>query len=77
MSSYVAVAGVPSGDTCSIFGLTPQEIRYLQVSILKVCQQKVLHSILTKKIYSELCFEQMWKVFNKFEFIQIPLRKHF
>ena len=33
MSSYVAVAGIPSGDTCSIFGLTPQEIRYLQVSI--------------------------------------------
>lgn len=30
MSSYVAVAGVPSADTCSIFGLTPQEIRYLQ-----------------------------------------------
>jgi len=30
MSSYVAVAGIPSGDTCSIFGLTPQEIRYLQ-----------------------------------------------
>ena len=35
MSSYVAVAGIPSGDTCSIFGLTPQEIRYLQVSVLK------------------------------------------
>ena len=32
MSSYVAVSGIPSGDTCSIFGLTPQEVRYLQVS---------------------------------------------
>ena len=32
MSSYVAVLGIPSGDTCSIFGLTPQEVRYLQVS---------------------------------------------
>ena len=31
MSSYVAVAGIPSGNTCSIFGLTPQEVRYLQV----------------------------------------------
>ena len=31
MSSYVAVAGKPSGDSVCIFGLTPQEIRYLQV----------------------------------------------
>ena len=34
MSSYVAVTGIPTGETCSIFGLTPQEIRYLQVRFL-------------------------------------------
>ena len=33
MSSYVAVTGVPTGETCGVFGLTPQEIRYLQASI--------------------------------------------
>ncbi len=32
MSSYVAVLGKPTGETSCIFGLTPQEIRYLQVS---------------------------------------------
>jgi hypothetical protein len=31
MSSYVAVTGTPSGESCCIFGLTPQEMRYLQV----------------------------------------------
>ena len=31
MSSYVAVLGKPTGETSCIFGLTPQEIRYLQV----------------------------------------------
>jgi len=30
MSSYVAVAGKPTGDSVCIFGLTPQEVRYLQ-----------------------------------------------
>ena len=33
MSSYVAVVGKPTGETVSIFGLTPQEVRYLQVCI--------------------------------------------
>jgi len=31
MSSYVAVLGKPTGETSCVFGLTPQEIRYLQV----------------------------------------------
>jgi len=30
MSSYVAVVGKPTGETVNIFGLTPQEVRYLQ-----------------------------------------------
>ena len=34
MSSYVAVAGKPTGDSVCIFGLTPQEVRYLQVQNL-------------------------------------------
>lgn len=33
MSSYVAVVGRPTGETVCIFGLTPQEVRYLQVRI--------------------------------------------
>ena len=32
MSSYVAVQGVPRKDNCNVFGLTPQEVRYLRVS---------------------------------------------
>ena len=32
MSSYVGVAGTPIIDTCSVFGLTPHELRYLQVT---------------------------------------------
>ena len=31
MSSYVAITGRPTGDSICIFGLTPQEVRYLQV----------------------------------------------
>ena len=31
MSSYVSVLGTPTGETCCVFGLTPQEVRYLQV----------------------------------------------
>ena len=31
MSSYVAVVGKPVGESVCIFGLTPQEVRYLQV----------------------------------------------
>ena len=31
MSSYVAVSGTPSRDSCNVFGLTPQEVRYLRV----------------------------------------------
>jgi hypothetical protein len=31
MSSYVAVAGTPQVDSCCVFGLTPQEVRYLKV----------------------------------------------
>ncbi|TRY61899.1 hypothetical protein TCAL_09158 [Tigriopus californicus] len=30
MSSYVSVVGTPTAETCCIFGLTPQEMRYLQ-----------------------------------------------
>jgi len=30
MSSYVAVVGKPVGESVCIFGLTPQEVRYLQ-----------------------------------------------
>ena len=32
MSSYVAVQGAPRKDSCSVFGLTPQELRYLRVN---------------------------------------------
>ena len=31
MSSYVAVQGIPRKDSCSVFGLTPKEVRYLKV----------------------------------------------
>ena len=31
MSSYVAVEGTPILDNCNVFGLTPHEVRYLQV----------------------------------------------
>ena len=31
MSSYVAVTGIPEANYCGVFGLTPQELRYLQV----------------------------------------------
>ncbi|XP_023333627.1 uncharacterized protein LOC111705355 [Eurytemora carolleeae] len=30
MSSYVAVSGTPNNDCCTVFGLTPQEVRYLK-----------------------------------------------
>jgi len=30
MSSYVAVSGTPHTDCCSVYGLTPQEVRYLK-----------------------------------------------
>lgn len=30
MSSYVAVAGTPQVNNCNVFGLTPQEVRYLK-----------------------------------------------
>jgi hypothetical protein len=33
MSSYVAVSGTPQNDTCSVYGLTPQEVRYLKVGV--------------------------------------------
>ena len=36
MSSYVAVVGKPTGENVSIFGLTPQEVRYLQVNTAKI-----------------------------------------
>ena len=31
MSSYVAVTGRPEANFCCVFGLTPQELRYLKV----------------------------------------------
>ena len=31
MSSYVAVSGRPESNYCCVFGLTPQELRYLKV----------------------------------------------
>merc|ERR1719483_1461781 len=31
MSSYVAVQGAPRKDSCSVFGLTPKEVRYLRI----------------------------------------------
>ena len=34
MSSYVAVTGKPEANHCSVFGLTPKELRYLKVGIL-------------------------------------------
>ena len=30
-SSYVLLTGSPSASTCTTFGLTPKELRYLQV----------------------------------------------
>ena len=34
MSSYVAITGKPEANHCSVFGLTPQELRYLKVGII-------------------------------------------
>ena len=34
MSSYVAVVGTPSKAVCHVYGLTPQEVRYLKVSVI-------------------------------------------
>ena len=31
MSSYVVVTGTPVEDHCTVFGLTPMELRYLRV----------------------------------------------
>ena len=33
MSSYVAVTGKPEANFAAVFGLTPQELRYLKVSV--------------------------------------------
>ena len=39
MSSYVSVVGKPTAETCCTFGLTPQEVRYLQVSVKVPCEE--------------------------------------
>ena len=36
MSSYVAVSGRPESNYCCVFGLTPQELRYLKVHSLGI-----------------------------------------
>ena len=36
MSSYVAVTGKPEANFAAVFGLTPQELRYLKVSVQRV-----------------------------------------
>ena len=42
MSSYVAVTGKPEANHCSVFGLTPQELRYLKVGIITSLRRLVL-----------------------------------
>ena len=42
MSSYVAVTGKPEANHCSVFGLTPQELRYLKVCIITSLRRLVL-----------------------------------
>ena len=52
MSSYVAVTGTPQANNCCVFGLTPQELRYLQV-----CRNgSKIYSVLETKFKSELFF---------------------
>ena len=36
MSSYVAVTGKPEANFAAVFGLTPQELRYLKVNASNV-----------------------------------------
>ena len=61
MSSYVAVTGKPEANHCSVFGLTPQELRYLKVGIIipSLCHNNDLSSslICTRKnsiMYGEM-----------------------
>jgi len=44
MSSYVAVVGTPSSDFCSVFGLTPQEVRYLKGKFTEVRRHDQINS---------------------------------
>ena len=54
MSSYVAVTGRPELNCSSVFGLTPQELRYLKVIFLQlkigalVLQMKMFVCLLLK-----------------------------
>ena len=41
MSSYVAVTGRPELNCSSVFGLTPQELRYLKV-VLDIFQTQII-----------------------------------
>ena len=41
MSSYVAVEGTPILDNCNVYGLTPHEVRYLQVKVLLLLIRKL------------------------------------
>ena len=42
MSSYIVVQGVPREDSCSVFGLTHKEVRYLRVR--KTCRSNLIIS---------------------------------
>ena len=61
MSSYVAVVGKPTGESVCIFGLTPQEVRYLQV-----CTYAYLHSEHPPYRSGALwCPEVLWTAFRQ------------
>ena len=61
MSSYVAVTGKPEANHCSVFGLTPQELRYLKVGISPHCVTiMICHHVNTRK--SSVTYEEMGRM---------------
>ena len=65
MSSYVAVSGTPQNDTCYVFGLTPQEVRYLKVRD---------HNMTLGYLVTWLqCYVYTWLYYNMITWLQCNL----
>lgn len=63
MSSYVAVTGKPEANHCSVFGLTPQELRYLKVGIPpSLCNNNDLSSLIRYTRKSSVTYEEMGRM---------------
>ena len=64
MSSYVAVTGKPEANHCSVFGLTPQELRYLKVGIIipSLCHNNDLSSSLICNRKNSIMYGEMGRM---------------